>query len=85
MSPYEKYKQTIAQPEYAEWQQWISKQNDFANDPIRPFMRCACRKKLLLVDAYKCLYCKEWFCEKCAEAHFGKTVEQYFNEKEQNA
>lgn len=44
-------------------------------DKIRPFVRCGCLKKLWIQDAYKCLYCKEWFCEKCAEEHFGETIE----------
>lgn len=46
-------------------------------DPIRPFVRCPCLKKLELEHAYKCLYCGIWFCEKCAEQHFGKTKKEH--------
>lgn len=52
-------------------------------DPIRPFVRCPCCLKILeLINSYKCLYCGIWFCEKCAEKHFGKTREQYRKEHE---
>ena len=27
--------------------------------------------------AYRCLYCGEYFCEKCAEKHFGETKEEH--------
>ena len=44
------------------------------NDPIRPFVRCpGCLKKLRMDQAYRCLYCGIWWCEKCAETHFGQT------------
>lgn len=33
------------------------------------------------VSMYKCLYCKVWYCEPCAELHFGKTVEEWRREK----
>jgi len=51
-------------------------------DPIRPFVRCPCLKKLDLLHAYKCLYCGIWFCEACAEKHFGKTKAEHLKEKE---
>jgi formylmethanofuran dehydrogenase subunit E len=77
----EKYNLSKSKPEYQQWVLWLQKQEEFAADSIRPFMRCACRKKLELKDSYRCLYCKEWFCEQCAEEHFGKTVEEYWAEK----
>lgn len=40
-------------------------------------MRCRCGWNRSLTRMHQCLYCKEWFCELCAEQHFGKTVEQY--------
>jgi hypothetical protein len=38
---------------------------------------CPCGRKRAMVKMYQCLYCKVWFCDPCAENHFGKTVEQY--------
>lgn len=81
MNGCERYELAKSKPEYAKWVEWLTKQESFAVDPIRPFMRCACRMKLNLQDSYRCLYCKEWFCETCAEEHFGKSVEQYWTEK----
>ena len=36
---------------------------------------CRCGEPVQVVDSYKCLYCKEFFCKTCAEKHFGETVE----------
>ena len=40
-------------------------------------LTCPCGRKRAMVKMYQCLYCKIWLCDPCAEAHFGKTVEQY--------
>jgi hypothetical protein len=45
---------------------------------------CGCGLKLPLRFAYKCLYCGEFYCQTCAEEHFGKTREEYFKDKESN-
>lgn len=42
---------------------------------------CPCGQKKSLVNSYRCLYCKVMFCDMCAEEHFGKTVEEYRNER----
>lgn len=42
---------------------------------------CRCGWKRSVMKMYKCLYCGEWMCEICAEAHFGKTREQYNAER----
>lgn len=42
---------------------------------------CPCGRKRGITMMYRCLYCKIWFCQWCAEDHFGKTVEQYKAEK----
>ena len=42
---------------------------------------CRCGWKRAVMKMYKCLYCGEWLCEICAEAHFGKTREQYKTER----
>lgn len=42
---------------------------------------CRCGWKRAALKMYRCLYCGEWLCEVCAEAHFGKTREQYHAER----
>lgn len=44
-------------------------------------LKCVCGKRVYIEDMYRCLYCGEWYCRKCAEAHFDKTIEEYENEK----
>ena len=41
---------------------------------------CFCGNETGLIVAYRCLYCKGWFCEPCAEKHFGQTVDEYHQE-----
>ena len=41
---------------------------------------CNCGKHAHVREFYKCLYCGEWYCRKCAEAHFGKTVAEFRKE-----
>lgn len=38
---------------------------------------CPCGWRRGLTLTHKCLYCGIYFCVRCAEQHFGKTVEQY--------
>jgi len=45
---------------------------------------CECGWERALVKMYKCLYCEMWMCIRCAEIHFGKTIEQYNEEKQKN-
>lgn len=45
---------------------------------------CACGTCMPLRFAYKCLYCGQFYCQTCAEEHFGKTREQYNLERDQN-
>lgn len=56
---------------------FVGKQTKQMLDPVKSFVRCSCNKKLWPHHAFRCLYCGEWYCKKCAEKHFGKTVEQY--------
>lgn len=45
------------------------------------FITCpGCGWKEPLIKTYRCLYCKIWFCETCAENHFGK----YNKERDSN-
>lgn len=43
-------------------------------------MTCGCGRKRSIMLMFQCLYCREWFCHPCAEAHFGKTVAEYREE-----
>ena len=44
-------------------------------------VRCACSEWLKITHFYRCLYCNECFCAKCAETHFGMTREQWTTNK----
>jgi hypothetical protein len=48
-------------------------------------VRCRCGWNRSLNHMHQCLYCREYFCQHCAEVHFGKTVEEYRKEKEDEA
>ena len=62
------------------WKQkmaFVGNQTRQMMDKIKPFVRCECQKKLKPINAFRCLYCGQWYCKECAEVHFGKTVSQY--------
>lgn len=42
---------------------------------------CECGRAYLSDEMFRCLYCGERFCVKCAEFHFGKTREEYDRER----
>lgn len=42
-----------------------------------PQVTCSCGLCMPVRFAYRCLYCGEFYCQSCAEIHFGKTREQY--------
>lgn len=44
-------------------------------------IHCACGQKRALVVAFRCLYCGLWFCARCAEKHFGQTIQEWIVEK----
>lgn len=46
---------------------------------------CACSRTLPLRFAYRCLYCGQFYCQKCAEEHFGKTRKEYDSERASNS
>ena len=45
---------------------------------------CGCGCKMPLRFAFKCLYCGEFYCQTCAEHHFGKTRAQWIADKAAN-
>lgn len=56
---------------------------DFVMGQIRevknstPKLTCFCGLIIYWLNAFRCLYCGEWYCQKCAEEHFGKTREAW--------
>jgi hypothetical protein len=38
---------------------------------------CPCGKMVKVENAYRCLYCRVYFCATCAEKHFGKSRRRY--------
>tara|TARA_R110000824_G_scaffold8441_4_gene38376 strand:- start:1174 stop:1413 length:240 start_codon:yes stop_codon:yes gene_type:complete len=44
-------------------------------------VRCACGEWKTITHFFKCLYCEECFCKKCAEDHFGLTKQEWKNNK----
>ncbi len=46
----------------------------------QPIVQCECGLKAPIRFLYKCLYCKMFLCENCAEIHFNKTIEEFLND-----
>jgi hypothetical protein len=38
---------------------------------------CPCGRERAINRAVRCLYCDIWYCETCAEEHFGETRADY--------
>lgn len=57
--------------------QWI----EALDVPRYAVITCECGRCRPMLRMFRCLYCGCWFCQECAEAHFGKTREQYAAEK----
>ena len=49
-----------------------------------PHVTCWCGLKMPLRFAYRCLYCGEYYCQSCAESHFGITRAKYQENKAAN-
>lgn len=44
-------------------------------------LRCPCGQLRALTNSFRCLYCGIWFCQPCAELHFGQSVESWVLQK----
>ena len=42
---------------------------------------CCCGQLRHISLAFRCLYCGEWYCQNCAETHFGQTVQEWVEKK----
>lgn len=45
-------------------------------------LQCYCNNRHPLDQMYRCLYCGVYFCFKCAEEHFGQTVEEWVENRD---
>jgi hypothetical protein len=43
----------------------------------QPRVTCGCGLRAPIRFLFKCLYCECFFCDKCAEVHFGETRAEY--------
>ena len=57
-------------------QAFVAMQFKSAKGPY-PQIPCGCGRTIPLRFAIRCLYCGEYYCEACAEVHFGETREEY--------
>ena len=46
-----------------------------------PHCRCYCGMEIYIPLVFKCLYCGEYYCQPCAEEHFGKTRAEWAKEE----
>jgi hypothetical protein len=72
----------VAVPERT--QRLVETQRQEAKGP-QPSVTCGCGRVMHLRHLYRCLYCKQWLCQPCAERHFGKTVEEFHAAKTEKA
>lgn len=66
---------------------WLRSQFEMAGRQTGtcPVVMCGCGKILEVRRSFRCLYCTEYFCKECAEIHFGKTVQQFYAERNQQS
>jgi len=53
--------------------QWI----EALDVPRYAVITCECGRCRPMLRMFRCLYCGCWFCQACAEVHFGKTRKEY--------
>lgn len=66
--------------DYQEKVEHIASQWRQAKGP-QPQVTCECGNCIPLRFMFRCLYCGAFFCQSCAEVHFGKTRIQYDAER----
>ena len=55
----------------------LRQQGEARKEVILATVTCPCGRCRGITHAVRCLYCKIWYCETCAEEHFGQTREEY--------
>ena len=45
-----------------------------------PKLTCHCGQLIYWLNAFRCLYCGEYYCQPCAEKHFEQTREEWEKE-----
>lgn len=74
--------QCAQKQEFIAWQSTMIQEQSAWGMPVDKItVKCVCNKKVKLIDTYRCLYCEIWYCQECAEEHFGKTRKQHIAEK----
>jgi len=59
--------------EYCHGADFVAEQIRQIESPAVPKFRCHCGVWIIVSHGFRCLYCLEWYCLKCAEIHFGRT------------
>ena len=44
-------------------------------------IHCTCGLQRALPLAFRCLYCGQFYCARCAEVHFGQTIQEWIEAK----
>ena len=70
------YHDAVTEDEHA---QFVDIQQESAKE--EGLITCVCDSEISLYEAYRCLYCGIWWCEPCAEEHFGQTISEYHSNK----
>lgn len=55
----------------------LYKQSRDGKEILLATVTCPCGRCRGINRAVRCLYCDIWYCEQCAEEHFGETREAY--------
>lgn len=55
----------------------LYKQSEAGEAILRATVTCPCGCARAINRAVRCLYCDIWYCERCAEEHFGETRADY--------
>lgn len=63
-------------------EEWMLVINQLRQARVPPHeMTCPCGELKHWVFLFRCLYCGIWYCQPCAEKHFGMTRDQWFEEQ----
>ncbi|MEE4191537.1 MAG: hypothetical protein V2I66_08150 [Halieaceae bacterium] len=55
----------------------LVRQSNDGTHVLSATVTCPCDRERGISRAVRCLYCSIWYCETCAEEHFGMTRAEY--------
>lgn len=55
----------------------IRVRNQLMEIGVHVFVTCGCGRTRPLLYSYRCYFCGEWYCERCAPKHFGISRIEY--------